>query len=247
MNVCIDRFSVHKGGNAPEENDDAAWPNESGEDEHACVRVAVADGATECIFAGRWARELVSAFGAGKLAPHNLQDGLAQIRDGWREWFAGVDLAWYAEEKARLGTFATLLALELTDDTGSGGTWQAAAVGDSCLFQVREEEVVVRFPLEKPEDFDSRPHLLGTISPDEKCLNEKTHEGGWQSGDAFYLMTDALACWFLKDLGERGGRQATRDASAITDEQGFRTWVQAKRDEGTMRNDDCTFVRVTIR
>ena len=148
----------------------------------------------------------------------------------------------------RQGTFAALLALELTtDETGTGCQWHAAAVGDSCLFHVRGEDVLVSFPLDDPEDFNNRPLLLGSVGPDEKCLNQRTHEGGWQSGDTFYLMTDALACWFLKNLRERGGLQATQDASAITDEQGFREWVQAKRDEGSMRNDDCTLVRVTIR
>src|SRR4051812_4149996 len=137
MNVRIEPFSIQKGGNAPEENEDAAWPEESTEYEETCVCVAVADGATECVFARRWARELVSTVGSGKLSPYDLQAGFPELRASWHEWLAGKQLAWYAEEKARQGTFAALLALELTtDETGTGGQWRTAAVGDSCLFHV---------------------------------------------------------------------------------------------------------------
>jgi len=251
MNILAEPFWVQKRGNPPGEYEDAACPLERSEYQQTCVRLAVADGATESVFARRWAEQLVYAVGDGDLSPRSLSEGIARLRATWHEWLAGITLSWYAEEKARQGAFAALVALELTAEEAGGtgqGYWHAAAVGDSCLFHVRGEEVLVRFPLANPEAFDNRPFLVSSVGADEKCLNEMNLSGTWKSGDAFYLMTDALACWFLKHLDAGGSLADVQGNFAFTTEtDSFRVWVESLRDKGSIRNDDCTLIRVHTR
>jgi len=290
LKIVAEPFWVQKRGCSPAEYEDAVYPLERAEYEQACVRLAVADGATESIFARRWAEQLVAAVGNGDLSPRarNVQfpheeiairayekwcirgrprgseeqdwleaeeelripaDGLSRLRANWREWLSGKTLPWFAQEKARQGSFAALVALELfAEDEASEGCWHAAAVGDCCLFHIRGEDVRERFPLTHAGAFDSRPHLLSTVGADEDKLNEATSSGTWRSGDFFYLMSDALACWFLKHIDAGGSPSIIQaDFASPNGTDPFRVWVDSLRDQGSIRNDDCTLIRVEIR
>jgi hypothetical protein len=72
-------------------------------------------------------------------------------------------------------------------------------------------------------------------------------DGAWQPGDAFYLMTDALACWFMRETEEgRTPWRVLRDLNTSDEVKPFREWVETLRAEGAMRNDDVTLLRVDI-
>lgn len=252
MNVLAEPFWVQKRGNQAQEYEDAAFPVDRRDYAQHNVRLAVADGATECLFARRWAEQLVHAVGEGVLSLHGFFNGITRLRADWQQWIIRKKtLPWYAEEKARQGAFAALLALELTTEGSDGamdGCWNAAAVGDSCLFHIRGENVLVRFPLTTPEAFDNRPILLGSVGTENSCLNELTSSGLWKKGDAFFLMTDALACWFIKHLDAGGSPlEVQGDFAFPNDPDPFRAWVESLRDKGSIRNDDCTLIRVHLR
>jgi hypothetical protein len=250
MNVVAEPFSIQKRGCAPNEYEDAACPTERTEYDVNDIHFAIADGATESLFARRWAEQLVFAVADGVLSLHCLSEGLPKLRTEWAAWLAGQSFPWYAEEKSRQGTFAALVALEVTSDVGRDeqeGRWYAAAVGDSCLFQVRGEEVIIRFPLLRAESFDSRPSLVGTVSAEEVRLDEKYATGTWTRGDLFYLMSDALACWFLKHIDGGGRPSDIHGGVPLTDEGQFCSWIETLRDQAVIRNDDCTLMRVSIR
>jgi hypothetical protein len=289
LNILAEPFWVQKRGCSPEEYEDAACPSERSE---SSIRFAVADGATESIFARRWAEQLVAAVGNGDLSPRSLnlqiphekiavrahekwckrarpvgsdkQDwleaeaelrspaaGISRLRASWHEWLSGKTLPWFAEEKARQGSFAALLALEFSAENAGeapGGCWHAAAVGDSCLFHIRGEDVLFRFPLTHAEAFDSRPYLLSSIGADQEQIGETISTGTWRSGDFFYLMTDALSCWFLKHIDSGGSPSILQaDFASTNGMEPFWAWVESLRDQGLIRNDDCTLIRVVIR
>ncbi|HEX8851846.1 MAG TPA: hypothetical protein VF754_00085, partial [Pyrinomonadaceae bacterium] len=180
----------------------------------------------------------------------------ASLRGLQQEWLAEVgsspDVQWYVEEKLRHGAFSSLVGLTLDGGEGRaaearGGAWQALAVGDSCLFQLRGEEVLVRFPLGRAEEFNNRPFLLSSNPAGNDALLENTCTflGDWRAGDIFYLMTDALAHWFLQEY-ERGARPW--HALARMEEDGgagaFADFVSARRNAQTLRNDDVTMLSV---
>jgi hypothetical protein len=248
LNIFVEPFWVHKRGCEPDEYEDAACPSERTEYFQDCLRVAVADGATESLYARPWAEKLVHAIFDGSLSPCNLSAGVVGIRASWQEWLAGKTLPWFAEEKVREGTFAALVALELCSEGADEGCWHAAAVGDSCLFQIRGQEVLLRFPIDNAEAFDSRPYLLGSVGAEGQTLNEATVNGTWKKGDLFLLMTDALACWFLGHIDAGGTLSEFKSGfSSANGAESFSAWVEGLRDQGSIRNDDCTLVRIELR
>ena len=93
-------------------------------------RFAVADGATEAFDARNWAQ---------RLAQNWVQNQSASTLEEFREWVAaegrelrdswnGLSLSWYSEEKARNGSFAALVGVELDLKTDEP-SWKAIALG----------------------------------------------------------------------------------------------------------------------
>lgn len=260
MEPSVQVFWLPKKGNSSEEYEDAYGCSlETGQ-------FAVADGATESSFAEIWAqvltRQFVDAPPVG--APPSeavLQAWLTPLQ---REWHANINwerLPWYAEEKARSGAFAALLGLKFISPAaepppsffsrllGVFSTpapklprWQALAIGDTNLFQVRANSLIRAFPLERAEQFNSRPMLLGS-NPErnQKIWGEfRFIEGDYQNGDLFVVATDALSKWFLERC-EAGAKPWTA-LTALKDDSDFHTWIGTLRDKSQIRNDDTTLM-----
>jgi hypothetical protein len=122
--------------------------------------------------------------------------------------------------------------------------WQALAVGDSCLFQVRANKLRRAFPLERAGDFSNAPWLLGSRGSTEAIKEKEVRGGGdWIIGDRFWLMTDALAQWFLEQV--EAGRQPWEALEPLlTDprpQERFAAWIEELRDSHALRNDDVIF------
>jgi hypothetical protein len=158
-------------------------------------------------------------------------------------------MPWYAEEKVRSGAFSTILGLTLRDTDRSGGTgsWDAFAVGDSCLAHVRNDEILKTFPLSRAAEFNNSPFLLGSNSDSNREIEPhiQTVNGRWEREDKFYLMTDALATWFFREVEDsRTPWHILRDLD--TEGLSFRTWIEDLRNTRDIRNDDVTLYRIEI-
>ena len=237
MLVTLRVFWTPKRGNTSEEYEDAFWPPKPLTINSKLSRFAVADGATETSFAGSWAQILTRAYCRDQLSGKKIRKQLPRLR---QEWFASIEthsLPWYAEHKLTDGAFAALLGLTL-----SNGEWQATAIGDSCLFQVRGGRVLTRFPITNSEDFNNHPHLLSSNSSNWK--NELATivcaRGSWEPDDVFYMMTDAMACWFLRSIESGVQPEMVFDCDLE-----FHRWIEDLRESG-MRNDDVTLLRITV-
>jgi hypothetical protein len=256
MHATIEAFWLPKAGNIPSEYEDAFWPRKPYAQAPFPIRLAIGDGATEASFSALWARLLVKDYGLGRLSPGSLLGRLADLQSRWRRHVGKKSLSWYAEEKMRDGAFSSLLGLTIAEDTlvhDSERRWEALAIGDSCLFQVRDEELVAGFPLDRTELFNNRPVLVSSVP----CRNEyigdalEVGNGHWEAGDVFYLMTDALACWFLKRWEVRGDPlsfleevHAQADFERLVNEQRADTTDDGAR---MLKNDDVTLVRCSIK
>jgi hypothetical protein len=259
MRVIQDNFWAPKRGSPAEEYEDAFAPARGGEFAGERLRFAVADGATEAVFSKLWARLLVAAYRKGWIGGRTpaTRDGLERLGRLWQHRISGKPLPWYAEEKVRSGSFAALCGLELSASEdgavapgGPGapsttGTWRCWSVGDCCLFHVRGERLLGSFPIESPEDFGSRPVLLSTKMDRNGAALASAGSawGDWAAGDAFYLMSDAIACWFLTE--HTSGRAPWPEARELGAES-FPGWVSGLREERGLRNDDVTLVRIAL-
>jgi hypothetical protein len=213
---------------------------------------AVADGATVSSYSGLWANQLVLGFVTGKLREDNLAEALPGLSKRWlKKTPKRTQSSWWAEQSLERGAFAALVGLTLEGDAAHPGTWSwsGLAVGDSCLIHMREHSVVVSFPISRADQFGTTPVLLSTgPSAVEAALAERrTTSGLGVDGDRFYLMTDALAQWFLNE-SERGGEPwyALEDLAGDPDAQPFREWLTDLRRAGRIRNDDVTLLRIEV-
>jgi hypothetical protein len=209
-------------------------------------RFAIADGASESAQSALWARLLVDSFVADAGSDLAWADWLPPLQQRWsRAVEPGLlGLPWFLEPGWHQGAFATLLGLELRPG-GLGWTWEALAVGDSCLCQVRDGRLMQAFPVQQASDFDGAPWLIGSRFPApprcQRCRGEA------QPQDRLWLMTDALAQWFLR-RAEAGDRPWEPLEAALRDpdaDRQFGEWIEQLRRSRQLRDDDVTLMVVS--
>lgn len=259
MRVWCRSYWAPKASCADQEYEDACawWPRGKMEGvQGERFRFAAADGASASSYSRLWARQLVLGFVTGRLREDNLAEALLALRARWARRVRRVQrsrpLPWYAEQALDRGAFAALVGLALEDGAEQElerWKWRALAVGDSCLVHMRERKVEVAFPIDRAELFGTTPVLLSTDpAATGVALSEcKSIEGSGVAGDRFYLMTDALAQWFLREV-EGGGEPwvPLQDFDHDPAAPPFREWVGELRGSARMRNDDVTLLRVEV-
>ena len=211
-------------------------------------RFAVADGATESFDARNWAQ---------RLAQHWVQRKSTLTVEEFREWVAaegrelhdswnGLTLSWYSEEKARYGSFATLVGLEL-DLNAEPPSWRSIALGDACLLHCRNKMLLKSLPLSGSEGFNSGPVLVASDSSlhESSMKSVVTDSGTCQDGDVLLLMSDAMALWCLQRFENRD-LDVEQFLSTKTDEE-LREFFDAERMAGRIRNDDLAIVRIEVK
>lgn len=257
MNVNVISFCLPKAGNKPSECEDSLFPKNQGDISNGVMKFAIADGASEGMLSGRWAEILVKTYCRDN--DSNFENILLRAYNKWDLYIKSYihsrevhnrPIQWYEEHGLRVGAFSSLLGLTIKEVKGSsGGKWEAAAIGDSCLFQVRQRDVICRFPIRTSDEFSSRPLLVSSNPKNNKDLmiENMKYNGNWQIDDVFYLMTDALALWFMQQY-ESGKKpwDVLGNFNTIDETQSFRDWIMELRDCKAIRNDDVTFVRITI-
>lgn len=231
-------FCLPKAGNSPEEVEDAFAVN------LALRRFAVSDGASESAFAGAWARALVEG-NVGKKGTGS--EWLHAARRQWHDRIAGQELPWYVETKFQEGAFATLLTLKISRPAGEENNerrWAAAAVGDSCLFHIRDDKLVESFPIGNSLQFSNSPELLCSriITGGRRKPRRQQITGTFQLGDQLFLTTDSVAQWFLSRWEQR--EKPWRQLARLEDEAAFARWLAIARERKEIRNDDVTLLLV---
>lgn len=161
-------------------------------------------------------------------------------------------MEWYAEEKRQLGAYATFLGLSLKKPQGKkDGRWTALAVGDCCIFQVRDDRLVDAFPVNRSADFGNQPLLLGSRSLDKRfdpLSQAKRRAGRWMVGDRLFLMTDAVAQWFLRRQEEKRKpwQSLLRRLAEPNMANALTAYVDRLRRCGELKNDDITILAISF-
>lgn len=230
----IESFTVAKEGICEDENEDAVKIADG-----AGV-VVLSDGASSSFGAAVWSRCLVNTLShvAGSLTIDALGPHIDQARATWRDHHASNEVPWWAREALERGAFATLLVVRV-GSAGGQRRWEACAVGDTCLLQLRPDaggwSQVCSFPLASADQFGSNPDLVGSLRGDLDGF--VVQQGVLERGDRLFAATDAVAEWLLTDP-----RHARLAATASIDD--VRAAVVAARAGNEIVNDDLTFVRI---
>ena len=238
----VTALRVPKAGNTKEQCEDACALHGN--------YVAVSDGASATFESRLWARLLADSF--VRHPPLDLRNRTLVV--DWadatsKDWTAAIpwdSLTLYEGPAASMGSAATLLGVRFDETTpGRGRIWTCLAIGDSCLFQVRAGSLVIKFPVERSADFGLHPALVST----DRTITEQyldqfvVRTGIWGDGDEFFLLTDAIAAWFLREA-EAGGRPW--EFLAGLDQDSLAEFVEDRRSHLLMRNDDVTVVHLRI-
>ncbi|MFE2041618.1 hypothetical protein ACFXAZ_11925 [Streptomyces sp. NPDC059477] len=271
-------FLVPKAGSSPEECEDAAHVASSPERHSAFA--AVSDGASESLLSGAWARQLVRGAVASMAAADDrrhdreggryesfVEDLLARTVGRWDGYIAeyqaeraarGRPITWYEQPGLDKGAFATLVAVRIRAESAAPEdpegpwrwTWNAFALGDSCLFHLREGRLLTSFPIADGDGFGITPQLLGSRNRDAALITDRasTSAGELRADDELLLATDALAAWLLSHPEiDSGGSGKQLGKLADLGEETFAEWVQSERDKSRMRNDDVALIRMRVK
>jgi hypothetical protein len=241
-------FKLAKDAEHPEEDQDAYATDA------ARGIAAIADGATTGIFAGQWARILTEATVADPPDPNDkdaLAGWLAERRQAWSVAIDVSELSWFQKPKLRDGAFSTLLWVEITpideSDRQPQDPWQlrAFAVGDSCLFHVRGGELLRTFPIEKADELEADPVVIGSVDLNrDELLEFQSFEALCRPGDWLVLCTDAVADWALRRR-DSGDLPNWADYWTKT-EAAWQEEVSALRNDRQMRYDDATLLLLRV-
>jgi len=217
--------------------------------------VAIADGASTSLWPREWANLLVEHF------CHHNQDSIASIYEQWEEWLRPLQeqwrqqslkikkdptIPWYAQgSKDKDHGSATFVGLKLRQQNQAGKKiWEALAVGDSCLFQIKaNSDELVAFPVDKSEQFTTVTNCFHSL-PEYKSYPPAFRENFYEEGDIFLLATDALAEWIIKDY-ENATSRWKKLISVATQEE-FTTFISQLRDDRLIKNDDTTLLRLKV-
>lgn len=257
MRALTTSFWLPRGGNHAAEYEDAFQPRKDGRHSARRLRFAVADGASESMLSGRWADVLTKSWCKAGAARVRTQDVLTEAMGHFdRVLHAYLEernaqarpIQWFEEPGLATGSFATLLGLQFSTRRTNSGTWLASSLGDTCLFQIRNDELRCAFPLKCSADFGSSPKLVPSKVDDVDAVaaHFEEREGDWSSGDLFVLATDALSAWFLAEVEQ--GRRPWEQLLGFTSrgQAAFAEWAVGLRTQGKLRNDDVTMLRVEV-
>ena len=253
MWICTQAFHTPKRGNVESEYEDAFLPERVFRRDLSEFHCAVADGASESAFSGEWARLLARGYCRRGVS-------LRRLQRCWVRLVTRRKVPWYLEAKIRRGAHAALVGLSIRDGQTAesfGGSWEVSAVGDSCFFHVRADELLAVAPISRSDGFNNRPHLISTDASSCYGLDKSRVtmvSGEWRPKDAFYLTTDALAQWALAE--HEAGRHPWplfRSLSQTTDNglddpefRSFEELVAELRENGGLHNDDTTLLRIEV-
>ena len=208
-------------------------------------RFAVADGATEAFDARSWAERLAHNWVRSDLAftPDDFTDWITAegvaLHDSWKQ----LTLPWYAEEKARKGSFAAFVGVEF-DLEAEVPSWKAIALGDACLLHCRDGSLLKSLPLSDAASFNSAPLL---VASDPALYRSSARalvidSGACQNKDVLFLLSDAVAAWYLEHLeqSDLSGVFESNDDAAIA------AFFENEREAGRIKNDDIAVIRLEV-
>jgi hypothetical protein len=241
----VRQYLLPKRAHTLSECEDAIGTNETGH------RFAIADGATEAFDARNWAQRLAQNWvqREATLSVAEFSNWLAaegrSLHDSWRE----LRLPWYSEEKARGGSFAAFVGIELEPAFGNW-QWRAIILGDSCLFHCRDQALLKTLPITNSADFGSNPVLAASHQSVQVATLEQVviDSGIMKVGDQLLLLTDGVAAWYLllDEIGDWQTRSLFTRLLQREDTAALTQLFASERSSGRLKDDDIAIISLGV-
>lgn len=223
----------------------------------------VADGVASAIFSRSWATILCDALIQSPPSPDEPESfarWLADCRDRWESQIDESRLSWFQKPKLPQGAFSTLVWLELTDadrpDAGANDKaadkssetsgYRAWAIGDSCMFHLRDGETLRMFPSLTLDDLQRDPLALGSVDLGRDAMIAfQSCAGRCRAGDLFVLCSDAVVGYVLRE--EELGREPPWQRWWDEDPEAWKAEILELREQRQLPHDDTTVVLLRLR
>lgn len=211
-------------------------------------KFAISDGVSKSFFPKIWADVLVNNWVKSKEF-----DETQFIIDCQKEWLEQVteivdkpEAKWFTKNafNRRESGLATFVGLRFYKKKKEW-FWKADALGDSFLFFVPKnakkfsKDCIILSSKKEPIIFDNFPDYLSSLGNNHK--GEKQIKENPLASGTFYLMTDALAEWFLN-----GKEDAISKVNVWQNQKDFERFVDEERLNGKLENDDSAILTIRI-
>jgi hypothetical protein len=209
-------------------------------------RFSVSDGVSKSYFPKVWSEILVSQF--VERTDLKESDLIKLCQEAWQKRIDEIvslpETKWFTKSQynRKDPALATFVGLQFFQNEKR---WSASALGDSFLFFVPDgfkhyqKELVTLSSKTEPIVFDNFPDYLTSIGESHK--GRVTENSGDLRNGTFYLMTDALAEWFIKE-----GENAIGKITVWESQADFEKYVNHAIDENNLTNDDCAILCIEI-
>jgi hypothetical protein len=212
-------------------------------------KFAISDGVSKSFFPKVWSDILVKNWVSkewvsnDKFIVQSQNDWLEQVN----ELVSKPHIKYYTKnafnrKQPGLATFVGLKFYEKKKEW----FWKAHSLGDSFLFFIPKnfkdfsKECIVLSSKQEPIIFDNFPDYLSSIGDKHKGVPGQNKESILQEG-TFYLMTDALAEWFLNEKDN-----AISKIRVWRNQKDFEHFVDEERLTGKLGNDDSAILTIKL-
>lgn len=211
-------------------------------------KFALSDGVSQSFFPAIWANELVREWVS--TGSHHEKEIINSARIKWQnkvhDQVNKPDVPWYTynsftEGKPGLATFVGLRFYWKKSEWN----WSASALGDSYLFFVpcsfkEYKNELIKLSSNKNDGFDNYPDYYSSKQEFKKGDPETT--GGKVQEGTFFLMSDALAEWFIKE-----GENAFNKTKSWENQKHFERYIDELRHSEEIVNDDSAILIIDIK
>jgi hypothetical protein len=112
---------------------------------------------------------------------------------------------------------------------------------------IRDETLIAAYPLSDAAAFNSRPRLISSVAVDSVDTRAFARvSGDWLPFDTFYLMSDAIACWFFEQVAACERPWEILRNLGTSEMPPFPKWLDELRNERAIKNDDVTVLRIFV-
>jgi hypothetical protein len=210
-------------------------------------RFSVSDGVSKSFFPKVWSEILVTQF----VERTDLKENelIKVCQEEWQKKIDEIvrlpDTKWFTKSQynRKDPALATFVGLQFFEKEKK---WSASALGDSFLFFVPngfkdyQKELVKLSSKAEPIVFDNFPDYLTSIGDNHKGTIEKLRSQKMIDG-TFYLMTDALAEWFINE-----GENAIGKITVWKSQADFERFITQVIEENQLTNDDCAILCIEL-
>lgn len=211
-------------------------------------KYAISDGVSKSFFPKFWAEILVK----GYVNSENEEVSDKDIENYQEEWKEEVDsfidsnsnVKWFTLNAYNRNTpaLATFVGLQILEKEKK---WKATARGDSFLFFVPKEmknfdNDCIKLSSKQDCIFDNYPDYLSSVGGSHKGEYQRV-EKELKEG-TFYLMTDALSEWFIKEKENAIGK-----IEVWTNQEDFEHFVNEERISEKLGDDDSAILIIDVK